>query len=337
MANPITDILWHLNHEVHLLADTSIPAITEVLDAAEIELTKELSLWKALGKGDERFTAQLYRQALVQIRGTLERIRGPVAETLASALRHGGQVAGNLATKHLIQEITKFSQYFEGAIRPIPLNIAKVLAEGKKTLWPRFKTSANRYVGQVGKDIQKQLAIGVVKGETIDQLTSRLAKLGGPRGQVYLKGMPGSPKAKAEYIAEGLFKRYRYYAERLARTEVINAYNTTALDGMEELEREDPGYYKRWDAAIDRRTCVICAGLDDLVRPLDKDFSYGLSQPPAHPNCRCAQVIWRKEWKEASHKDDILGKVHEGKEPKGVAAVPHTVKLNKRKAKEKSK
>ena len=332
MANPITDILCHLNSEVHELANTGLSELTEILDKAEVELTKELATWKALGKGDERFTPQLYRQALAQIRGTLEHIRGPVADKLASMLRHGGIVANELATEHLIKEIEKFSQYFEGSIRPIPLREAKLLAEAKKTQIPKFKTSAARYAGQVGRDIQKQLAIGVVKGETIDQLTKRLAKLGGPRGQVYLKGMPGNPKARAEYIAEGLFTRYKHYAERLARTEIVNAYNSTALDGMEELEREDPGYFKRWDAALDRRTCVVCAGLDDLVRPLDKDFASGISQPPAHPNCRCAQVIWRKEWKEASHKDDLLGKVHEGKSPKGVAAMPHTVETNKRKS-----
>lgn len=330
MANPITDILWHLNAEVHRLADEGLPQLTEILDAAEVELTRDLGLWKALGKGDARFTPQMYRQALVQIRGSLEYIRGPVAEKIASVLRHNGQIAGNLATKHLIEEIQKFSHYFEGSIRPIPLDRAKLLAEGKKTLWPKYKTSANRYAGQVGRDIQKQLAIGVVKGETVDQLTARLAKLGGPRGQVYLKGMPGAPGAKAEYISEGLFRRYRHYAERLARTEIVSAYNSTALDGMEELEKEDPGYYKRWDAAIDGRTCVVCGGLDDLVRPLDKDFAYGISQPPAHPNCRCAQVIWRKEWKEAAHKDDILGKVHEGREPKGVAAIPHRVTLKRK-------
>jgi SPP1 gp7 family putative phage head morphogenesis protein len=333
MSNPITDILWHLNAEVHELANTGLSDLTEILDKAEVELTRELAMWKALGKGDERFTPQLYRQALTQIRGTLAHIRGPVAERFASVLRHGGIVAGELATDHLIREIETFSQYFEGSIRLIPLNQTKLLAEAKRTQIPKFKTSAARYAGQVGRDIQKQLAVAVVKGETIDQMTKRLAKLGGPRGLVYLKGLPGDPKAKAEYIAEGLFNRYRYYAERLARTEIVNAYNSTALDGMEELEREDPGYYKRWDAAIDKRTCVICAGLDDLVRPLDKDFSYGISQPPAHPNCRCAQVIWRKEWKEHAHKDDVLGKVHEGKEPKGVAAIPHTVQLNKRKSK----
>lgn len=325
MANPITDILWHLNSEVHRLAEHSIPEITEILDAAEVELTKDLSVWKALGKGDARFTPQLYRQALVQIRSTLVHIRGQAVEDLASALRNGGQVAGKLATKHLIQEITKFSQYFEGSIRPIPLEQAMLLAKGKKTLWPRFRNSAERYTGQVAKDIQKQLAIGVVKGETLDQLTDRLAKLGGPRGKVYLQGRAGSPRARAEQIAEGLFTRYRHYAERLARTEIVNAYNSTALDGMEELDKEDPGYFKRWDAAIDRRTCSFCASLDDLVRPLDKDFARGISQPPAHPNCRCAQVVWRKEWKEARHKDDILAKPHEGKEPKGVATIPHIV------------
>lgn len=301
MPSPLDNLLTHINAEVAKLSNSELHLLTPVLDAAEAELVKDLSKWAALGKGDDRFTPQVYRNALVQIRQALKHIRGPLQTAMAEHLKYGGNLASKLATKHLIQEIQQFSHMFEGSIRPVALEAATVLAVGKKAVWKRFDNSAARYAGQVGKDIQKQLAIGVVRGETIDQLTKRLAKLGGPRGMVALHGRLGDPKAKAEFISEGLFRRYRHYAERLARTEIVNAYNSFALDGMEELNAEDPGYFKRWDAQIDKRTCPICASLDDLVRPLDKEFD-GYAQPPAHPNCRCCQVIWRKEWTEAEHR-----------------------------------
>lgn len=302
MADNLKAILEHINGEVAKLSTTSTHALGSVLDAAEKELTQDLATWHMLGKGDERFTPQLYRNALIQIRSALNTINKDLGDDVADHLKHQGKIAAGLATKHLRQEVEQFSHLFEGAVRPVALEAATVLAVGEKAVWKRFETSAARYAGQVGKDIQKQLAIGVVKGETVDQLTKRLAKMGGPKGWVNVQGMGAN--AKAEFIAEGLFSKYRHYAERLVRTEVVNAYNSFALDGMEELNKEDPGYMKRWDAAIDGRTCVLCASYDDLVRKLDEPFKDGIQQPPAHSNCRCAQVVWRKEWTEAEHRHD---------------------------------
>ncbi len=336
MANPVTTLLEHINYEVAKLSTVSLSRVTEVLDMAELELTKALSSWHALGKGSDRFTPQVYRNALVQIRGTLEHIRGPLAEGVASALRHGGPIAANLATNHLINEITSFSSMFEGSVRPIAIEAASVLADGQKLVYKRFENSAKRYAGAVGEDIRKQLAVGVVRGETIDQLTTRLAKMGGPKGLVYTRGAPGTPGAKAEYIAEGLFTKYRHFAERLAVTETVNAYNSFAMEGMQELEENDPGYFKRWDAAIDSRTCPQCGSYDDLVVKMDARFPGGVDHPPLHPRCRCAVVVWRKEWSEANHKDDLVGETMKGHEPKGVASIPHRIEMTKPKAEPKA-
>lgn len=302
MPNPVTDYLEHINHDVSKLSTVGLSRLTEVLDVAEVELTRDLARWQFLGKGADRFTPQMYRSALVQIRETLAHIRGPVAEGVASTLRHGGVMAAALATKHLIGEVELFSTMFEGAARPVAIEAASVLAEGKALVFKRLASSASRYAGQIGEDIRKQLAIGVVRGETVDQLTTRLAKLGGPKGIVWTRGLPGEPGAKAELITEGLFRRYRHAAERLVVTETVNAYNSFALTGMDELEKEDPGYFKRWDAAIDKRLCAWCRDFDDQVVPLDKSFSSGIQHPPLHPRCRCAVVVWRKEWNESKAK-----------------------------------
>ncbi len=195
-----------------------------MLDAAEKELSHDLGKWIAQQKGDARFTPQVYRNALVQIRGALDHIRGTTTDGMASALQYGGTQAAKLATSHLIREVQAFSQRFEHSVRPVAFDAMAIIADGKKTMWPKFKNSAARYAGQVGDDIKKQLAIGVVRGETIDQLTNRLAKLGGPKGFVYTQGRPGLAGSKGEMISEGLFQRYRHWGERLARTEIVNAY-----------------------------------------------------------------------------------------------------------------
>jgi hypothetical protein len=332
MSNPVTDYLEYINYEVSKLSTVGLTRLAEVLDAAELELTRDLAQWSFLGKGADRFTPQMYRSALIQVRSALEHIRGPVAEGIASVLRHGGLMAAELATKHLISEVGKFSAMFEGAARPVAIEAANVLAEGKKLVFKRFANSASRYAGHVGEDIRKQLAIGVVKGETVDQLTTRLAKLGGPKGIVWIRGLPGEPGAKAELITEGLFRRYRYYAERLVVTETVNAYNSFALVGMDELEDEDPGYFKRWDAAVDKRLCLWCRDYDDQTVPLDKSFSSGIQHPPLHPRCRCAVVVWRKEWNEvkAKVKDDFVRETVKHKKPKGITEVPHRISGNEK-------
>lgn len=329
MANKITDVLWAINHEVDKLSGIGLDAMAKVLDAAEAELTADLARWKALAGGDAKFTAQVYRNALIQIRGSLDRIKRRLNPAVLGVLQYQSRVAGNLATSHLIREVESFSMIFSGSIRPVAIEAASVLASGNRLLWPHFKTSSARYVGAIGDDIRKQLAIGVVRGETIDGLTARLAKHSGPRGLVSLRGIPGEPGAKAEMISEGLFTRYRYWGERLARTEVVNAYNQYALSGIQELDQNDPGYFKRWDAAIDGRLCPLCRELDDRVVKTDAEFLGGFRCPPRHPNCRCALVAWRKEWKEADVKDDLLKETTRGSGVKGVAKIPHTVKVSK--------
>lgn len=293
----VADLLHWVNAEVAKLSGTGLSKMASVLKEAEKEVTQDLAKWLARVNGDTKFTAQVYRNALIQIRGALLSIeqRSPL---VAQVLKFGATQASVLATKHLIAEVEKFSLIHEGTIRPVALEASTILAEGKKTLWPRMQNSAARYTGQVAEDIRKQLAIGVVRGETVDQLTTRLVKLGGPKGHVALRGQLGKPGAVAEHITEGLFKRYRGYAERLVRTETVNAYNQLALEGISELNAEDPGYKKRWDAAIDGRTCAWCHSYDHEVVDEGKNFHGGVQAPPVHPNCRCAVVLWRAEWSE---------------------------------------
>lgn len=331
MPNPISDVLWWVNSEVDKLSGIGLLRVREVLDHAQRELIRDLAKARWLGT-DDRYTAQVHRNALMQISGAIDHLAKSTAPELADTLRVSGHTAGALAASHLASEVAMFSSIFEGTVRPIALEASSVIAKGDRLLWPRFKNSAVRYAGQVKDDIRRQLAIGLIKGETVDQMTERLGKLGGPSGHVFTRGRAGDPKARAEYISEGLFKRYRYWAERLVRTETVNAYNEAALIGMDELEKDDPGYFKRWDAAIDRRVCILCRSFDDLVVPLHGKFPLDFDKPPRHPNCRCACVIWRKEWDEADVRDNIAAEVRRGKKVGTVTQVPHAFDLSIREA-----
>lgn len=326
MPNPISDVLWWINSEVNKLSGRGFARVHSVLKEAQSELQRDLQKARWLGT-DDRYTAQVHRNALAQINGALKKINNRLSPEMADIMRQNGHAAGVMATNHLAQEVAQFSSIFEGTVRPIALEATTVIAQGDRLLWPRYKTSAARYAGQIGDDIRRQLAIGLVRGETVDQMVRRLAAHGGPKGLVFVRGKEGDPKARAEMISEGLFKRYRSWAERLVRTETVNAYNEAALIGMDQLEKDDPGYFKRWDAAVDGRLCILCRYFDDLVVPLHERFPLGFDKPPRHPNCRCAVVIWRKEWDEVDVRDNIAAEVKRGKKLGTVASVPHQFDL----------
>lgn len=292
----VDDVMARISGQVARLPDAAIGSLRPVLQAAEAELSRDLHKWLTSVKdGELRFTTQQYRNSLLQIRTALAKIaamEGPVKQTL---IDHG-HTAGRMATGHIAAELAAFGDHFGHSIRPIPLEVASILAQGDKMLIPRFRNSAARYAGSVGDDIRQMLALGVVRGENIDQLKRRLIAQGGPRGLVALRGKLGDPGAVSEMISEGLFKRYNYWAERVVRTEVLGAYNTHGFIGIADMAESEPGMLKRWDAANDYRVCSLCRSLHEVtVKPLE-NFPGGYKYPPAHPNCRCAVVAWHAAW-----------------------------------------
>lgn len=321
MPGTVDALLDVVTAQVAALPRETIRALAPVLQEARQEVQRDLRRWlRSVPNGAERFTAQHYRNVLVQLQGaldTIDKMEPKVVGTLTTA----SGVAGQAAVSHLKAELEVFGQVFQHTIRPIPFDTAGIIARGNRMLIPRFRSSAARYVGDVRTDIKRQLALGVVRGENIDQLKARLIRLGGPRGAVALRGVLGDPDAVVEFIGEGLFKRYNFWAERVARTEVIQAYNTHAHTGLEKFAADDDGALKRWDARLDRRVCLLCRELDGKTAAVDGYFPFGYKHPTAHPNCRCAVVAWHREWSEA----EVYGE--RGNFQEGTTAVPMANRL----------
>lgn len=85
-------------------------------------------------------------------------------------------------------------------------------------------------------------------------------------------------------------------SERIAVTEVTRAYATGQRMAGEDLQNEFPGVkvVKMWATNNDDRTCEICFPLDGVEVELNEDFAPGISQPPAHVNCRCFETVGTK-------------------------------------------
>ncbi len=87
----------------------------------------------------------------------------------------------------------------------------------------------------------------------------------------------------------------RRRATRIARTELVTAFNQGTLAIMREAVAEGAfeTVYKMWYTPEDERTCQFCEALHEQVVGIEETFP-GLTKrvpntttPPAHPNCRC--------------------------------------------------
>lgn len=290
-------VLDQVAQDVTRLDALALRELAPILAQAERETQKALLAWLAGARnGGDRFTAHQLRRVLASLRSALDVVQQLDPALYATLTRHSSQ-AGLLATRHVTDQLARFSQIFGSSLNPIPIEVAGILARGDRMLIPRFRSSAERYAGQVGADIRRQLTLGLVRGETTDQMIKRLQRAGGPRGRVVLRGVAGDPGAISENIAEGLFRRYRSWAERVVRTETLNAYNTHADNTIRTAAAQSGEPLKRaWNAAADRRVCLECRWLDGKVTDIDKSFPGGYMHPPAHPHCRCSVIAWHAEW-----------------------------------------
>ena len=78
-------------------------------------------------------------------------------------------------------------------------------------------------------------------------------------------------------------------AERIAVTEITRAYAESNQIAGDELAKEFDGVkvVKVWFTNNDDRVCPVCGPLNNKEVDIKDEFASGISNPPAHPNCRC--------------------------------------------------
>lgn len=269
-----------------------LASMAPVLAQTRREVARDLTAWLARQDAAERFTAQKYRNLLVQLEASFAAIRR-LAPALVDALSGGLHGAAAMAVQHVVHELARFSAVFGESIRSLPIQVAAVVAHGDSFVVPRFERSAARYPRLVQDDIKRELAVGVVRGESVTALAERIARVGG-----FKRAVDASQPATGSQMAGGLFTRYDYWAERIVRTEVMSAYNACVDQSIRQVRQFVPDVCRRWDASLDMRVCQTCAGLNGAVAGLSEDFPGGYATAPAHPNCRCRVGAWRREWAE---------------------------------------
>lgn len=128
---------------------------------------------------------------------------------------------------------------------------------------------------QTQTKLSKQVSIGIVQGESVDQMVRRVR---GTKANGFKDGVIGGLKREVESVV------------RTATQHVVNHARAETY-----LENEDVVSAYQWRATLDSRTCLRCAKLDGVV------FKLGgkLKLPPLHlGGCRCTTVPVLKSWKE---------------------------------------
>ena len=129
-------------------------------------------------------------------------------------------------------------------------------------------------------EFKRQMQIGTVAGESVEQLTERV------------KGV------------NGLANKSKRQAEALVRSSVQSVSNSARLKTFEKSSDIVKGI--KWISTLDGRTTHICISLDGLQWRLPdyKPVKHGKSfpGPTAHWNCRSTQVAVVRGWDELSKK-----------------------------------
>lgn len=113
--------------------------------------------------------------------------------------------------------------------------------------------------------VEKQIKIGLINGETTQQVTARVF---GTRA--------------AEY-SDGATQMLRREAETLARTAIATVQDQVRQEFV--TANDDLFAFDEWVATLDNITCLRCAVLDGKTSERSS-----LPAAPLHPNCRCVKV-----------------------------------------------
>jgi len=121
--------------------------------------------------------------------------------------------------------------------------------------------------------IQSHMRIGMVEGDTIDQLVRRV------RG------------TRARQYRDGVLEIGRRDAQAVVRTAVTHV----SSEARDTLYGENLDLIKgvQWVATLDSRTTLICASRDGQVFPVDDG-----PRPPAHVGCRSTTAPVMRSWRE---------------------------------------
>lgn len=268
------------------VADADLPELVSVLREIRADVRRQLTRMEA-----DSYNAHRARALYVQVDKVARKANDRVETAFGAEVRDRIPIAAKASVDGFKRMVRAGEREFPGSVRPLRIDVASVLARAERSAFARLNKRANALGDVLERDIRRTLMSGIIRGETVDEMASRVL-----RGTGLIRKLQGDPGRQLDAIVDAPFGRARSTAEMYAQTELVNAYNTVQADEIREANLDDPGYVMKWDAAIDR-VCPLCVELDGELCEIDGVFPGGIPYPPRHWRCRCAVVAWRREWK----------------------------------------
>lgn len=285
--------VYRVSREIANLPTGIIAALVPILADVRNETARALTSWLDGLDPSLPYTVFEHRRALQHLQSAFDAIMS-VEGSLRQELSTGGLDAAQRAVELTVAEFGRFREVFEGIREPLSIDVDQAVREGAAYVLPSFDAEAQKYAVESANDLERLLAAGI-GNESVEDLEVRLVRLRGP----FARAEIGPAGLMAALIAQALAMRMGYRAERLVRTEVAGAASITTSFAIDQLAREMPGLVRRWDAAMDGRTCATCRALSGQTAPIGGRFyamGDSFEDAPAHPNCRCRVDAWHPRW-----------------------------------------
>jgi len=241
-----------------------------LLEEARREIYDRIAETKA-----ETFTALQYNSAALQVEASIRDMVGnnaraykAVAEPLA---QHG--------IESLIEAVSAAEEKFSGAIVRLPIKEAMnfhLMEETKRSLLRQFNSSISSYGSGLIRDIEHDLSMAMLTNEPVQKTLKRLSAR--------------SP----------IFEGAQWKAERIWRTELANAYETTRQATAVWMKEEHfPDLKKKSIDPMDARTGQDSMNVAGQVKDINEPFNDGIREfmnHPNRPNDRGTQSLIREAW-----------------------------------------
>lgn len=273
-----------------------------VLKKLREDTADTLARFFAKSDPEATYTAHQHAMLMRQLDDAIKVAERRIPWAMQMDVHTGVIMHGPEAIRNVAKMIVAGEKHFGASPSGLRLDVGRIMSSSTEALMHRHARSAVRYAGRVGASIKQDMLLGVVKGEGVGQIARRLL-----RGDY--QRTKGDPEKVGEAIARKQFFRNQADAERLVRTEMNHAYNYLQDEALDDLNEDDPGWGKMWDATKDRRTCPECYAMHGEVRPVNVAYSCGVMFPPLHPNDRCSSIPWRLNWP----RDKFAGEYREEK------------------------
>ena len=277
-------------------------ALRSVLEAASVDLRTRLTPWR---KDKGRFTPVAHRAAIAQVEDAIVLLKhrmGDYLATITSEMIERG-IRDTVATLRLAEEA------YIGSTAPLAIEQALRFQEAvsgvKATMLRQRATSMDRYGRRLVSQMEQILSVATINRLSVGQVVDALVGMQGPSRDVSLAAtVDANGRVRRLLVAdieEGLFVRERFWAERIARTEMLYGYNASAQATMEvEIDEDFPDLKRIIIATFDRVTGDDSIFVHGEVRGVRETFLDGAGRvylfPPARPNDREIVLPWREAW-----------------------------------------